>query len=148
MARPMSRWISCDRPSIFPFALLCTLLDIPDRAKIAAALSLGVALRLLQKTPAERYALHRLIREVRREDVPLSSRVEWAINISKKVASWFQALKRNFSDLPLFEIEVEHLRAWQENVQTFAPKLASRLVWLQAYPPFHRGTFNSSFSSS
>jgi hypothetical protein len=112
-------------------SLLCTILDIKDSSNAAAALSLGVGLRLLQKTPGvESYALHRLVREVRREDIPLKERKEWAIHVAEKLSAWFQALKRNFSDLPRFESEIEHLRAWQDHVQEFAPKLASRLVWL------------------
>jgi len=55
------------------------------------------------------------------------------------LADWFQPLKRDFAKLPAFEAEIGHLRAWQTNIERIAPKLASRLVWLQAYPPFHRG---------
>lgn len=62
-------------------------------------------------------------------------------SVAEKLSAWFQALKRDFADLPRFESEIEHLRAWQEHVYELAPKLASRLVWLQAYPPFHRGHY-------
>lgn len=129
-------------PSAMGQSLLCTLLDVKEPSQTVGALSLGVALRLLQKTPGtESYALHRLVCEVRREDAPLAARREWAVKISERLADWFQALKRNFSDLPRFEAEIEHLHAWQENVQELAPKLTSRLIWLQAYPPFHRGSY-------
>jgi tetratricopeptide (TPR) repeat protein len=132
-------------PSSMGQSLLCALLGVKDTSQTVGALSLGVALRLLQKTPdTENYALHRLVREVRREDTPLAVRKEWAVKIAERLADWFQPLKRDFSDLPRFEAEIEHLRAWQENVREFAPKLASRLTWLQAYPPFHRGRYQDS----
>ncbi len=132
-------------PSAMGQSLLCALLGVKDPSQTAGALSLGVALRLLQKTPGtESYALHRLVCEVRREDAPLAARREWAVEISERLVEWFQALKRNFSDLPRFEAEIEHLHAWQENVQGSVPKLASRLIWLQAYPPFHRGRYQDS----
>lgn len=133
-------------PSSMGQSLLCALLGVQDPSQTVGALSLGVALRLLQKTPdTENYALHRLVREVRREDSLLAVRQEWAVTIADRLAEWFQPLKRNFSDLPRFEAEIEHLHAWQENVQEFAPKLASRLIWLQAYPPFHRGRYQDSY---
>lgn len=126
--------------------LLSGLLDVRP-AQLSGALSLGVSLRLLQKTPkSERYALHRLVREVRREDVPLNEKKEWALAISKRLASWFQSRKRKFSDLPQFETEIDHLTAWQVNASEFSPILSSRLLWLQAYPPFHRGRYQDSYS--
>lgn len=127
--------------------LLCIILGINDSSSAAGALALGVSLRLLQKTPGvESYTLHRLVREVRREDIPLAERKEWALKIADRLGGWFQRLKRNFSDLPTYESEIEHLRAWQQNIHEFAPILASRLVWLQAYPPFHRGHYQVSHS--
>ncbi len=122
------------------YSLLNALLETSNQPHFQAALSLGVSLRLLQKTPGtESYALHRLVREVRREEVPLAERQDWSVKLSKRLADWFQPLKRDFAKLPAFEAEIGHLRAWQTNIERIAPKLASRLVWLQAYPPFHRG---------
>jgi len=134
-------------PSAMGESLLCAVLDVKEPSKIAGALSLGVALRLLRKTPgAENYALHRLVCEVRREDTPLAPRKEWTIRACESLANWFQTRKRDFSDLPRFEAEFEHLHAWHQNVQSLAPELAARLIWLQAYPPFHRGHYQDSLA--
>jgi hypothetical protein len=56
-------------------SLMCALLDVKDETELTNALGLGVALRLLQKTKgAESFAIHRLVRQVRREDIPLEVR--------------------------------------------------------------------------
>jgi tetratricopeptide (TPR) repeat protein len=128
-------------PGPMGVALLSDLLSIPA-TKLTNALGLGSTLRLLQKVPGfESYSMHQLVREVRREDIPLATREDWAVTIADRLGVWFQKHKRNFGDLPHFESEIEHLRAWQNNIQGSQPNLASRLVWLQAYPPFHRGQF-------
>ncbi len=133
-------------PGPMGISLLSKLLDVPE-TNLTNALGLGRSLRLLQKIPsAELYSIHQLIREVRREDVPLDQRNEWTVTIAERLAAWFQKHKRNFSDLPKFESEIEHLSAWYSNLSGRSPKLASRLIWLQAYPPFHRGRYTESLS--
>jgi hypothetical protein len=93
------------------------------------ALGLGTSLRLLQKTPGEqRYSLHRLVSEVRREEIPLGERTEWVNGVCKRIGDWFEEKREEFVDLPLFEAEIDHLRAWQENSQRFAPEHTSRLM--------------------
>jgi tetratricopeptide (TPR) repeat protein len=127
------------------WCLLCALLNVTKSnvtksTELKNALGLGLTLRLLQKTPNdERYAIHRLVREVRREDVPLTERQNWAHDICRRIGAWFQERRRNFTDLANFEAEIDHLRAWQEYAVESAPQYASRLMWLQAYPPLPRG---------
>lgn len=109
------------------------------------ALGLGVALRLLQKVPdSERYAVHRLVQEVRRQDQPLAPRKDWANKIALNLGDWFEAIRRDFRELPLFELELEHLRAWQINADFFSTVSSVRLLWLQAYPAYHRGRYTES----
>jgi hypothetical protein len=121
-------------------SLLCALLNVANSAELTNPLGLGLTLRLLQKTPNdERYALHRLVREVRREEVLLTERQDWARDICKRIGDWFQERRQNFTDLLHFEAEIDHLRAWQEYAVKHAPQYASRLTWLQGYPPFQRG---------
>ncbi|MGH7866139.1 MAG: tetratricopeptide repeat protein, partial [Candidatus Dormibacteraceae bacterium] len=123
-------------------SLLEAVLGPRALAGLEAALALGVELRLLQKTPgADNYALHRLVREVRREDEPLTARPDWAAGIADNLGLWFRKLKRDFADLPRFEAEIDHLRVWQEHIQSIRPATGTLLVWLQAYPPFHRGRY-------
>ena len=127
-------------PAPMSQSLLCALLDVAYPTELTNALSLGLTLRLLQQTPGdERYAIHRLVREVRREDVPLRERQNWAQDICRRIGDWFQERRQNFTDLPYFEAEIDHLRAWQEYAVDHAPQYASRLTWLLGYPPFHRG---------
>ena len=59
------------------------------------------------------------------------------------LGDWFEEIREQFIDLPLFEAEIDHLRAWQENSQGFAPEHTSRLMWLHSYPPYHRGDYKA-----
>jgi len=109
---------------------------------LAGALAFGVELRLLQQSKdAESYAVHRLVGEVRRGEIPLQQRRAWVDTVSSRVGDWFQEKRQDFSQLPLFESEIDHLKKWQENAAQFAPSHASRLMWLQAYPAYHRGRY-------
>jgi tetratricopeptide (TPR) repeat protein len=115
------------------------LLDIQP-TQLYGALGLGEALRLLQKVPdSDRYAVHRLVQEVRRQDRPLAQRIDWANAISQRLGDWFESIRADFRELPVFELELEHLRAWQLHAELFSPIASVRLLWLQAYPAYHRG---------
>ncbi len=112
-------------------------------AKLYGALGLGVALRLLQQIPdSERYAVHRLVQEVRRQDRPLVQRNDWANEIMQRLGDWFEAIRKDFRELPVFELEFDHLRAWQVHAELFSPIASVRLLWLQAYPAHHRGRYD------
>ena len=120
--------------------LLATLLGASDHTELIGALGLGTALRILQPTPdGDSYAIHRLVREVRREQTPLVDRSTWAADLCRRTGDWFESLRKDFTQLSRFEAEIDHLREWHGHALQFAPKQASRLTWLQAYPPFHRG---------
>jgi len=118
------------------------LLHIQDTTQLTNALGLGEALHLLKKTPqTASYALHRLVRAVGREIAPLAGRQNWVAGICQRLGDWFQARSEDFADLPQFEAEIDHLRAWQENAMDYATQHASRLIWLEAYPHYHRGRY-------
>lgn len=118
--------------------LMAHLLDV-RQTELYGALGLGEALRLLQKAPdSERYAVHRLVQEVRRQDRPLDQRIDWANKIAQRLGDWFEAIRKDFRELPVFELEFEHLRAWQNYAELFSPVTSVRLLWLQAYPAYHR----------
>jgi tetratricopeptide (TPR) repeat protein len=57
------------------------------------------------------------------------------------MGDWLQARRRDFADLPSYEAEIDHLKAWQDHAERYAPELAVRLIWLQGYPPYHRGRY-------
>ena len=129
-------------PGPMGLPLLCQLLQVHDPTELTHALGLGLALRMLQQRPAtDAYAMHRLVREVRRENIPLPERQDWIARICQQVGEWFQERRSNFTDLSRFEAEIDHLLAWQEHALRYVPQHASRLTWLQGYPLYHRGRY-------
>ena len=122
--------------------LMSVLLGTQNSTELTNALGLGLQLRLLQKTSdSDSYLIHRLVSKVRREEILLETRLDWVSNICQRLGNWFQELKESFIELPQFEAEIPHLRTWQEQATDYAPLHASRLLWLQAYPPYHRGQY-------
>ena len=127
-------------PAAMSRELLANLIGAEDQRELTSALGLGMALRLLQQEEGtNRYSLHRLVREVRREQAPLNKRADWAADLCRRVGDWFEVLREEFIQLTCFEAEVDHLREWHDHALSLASKEASRLTWLQAYPFFHRG---------
>jgi tetratricopeptide (TPR) repeat protein len=123
-------------------SLLCSLLGVEDEIDLLDPLSLGVSLRFLQKAKdGKSYAIHRLLAQVRRENIPLEQRKEWIETICQRLGDWFQDKKDEFDKLAEYENETEHLTTWQKHAFNHAPKHASRLLWLQNYPPFYRGRY-------
>jgi tetratricopeptide (TPR) repeat protein len=123
-------------------SLMVTLLGLQHASELIGALSLGTALRLIQKSPeSERYSIHRLLREVRREDVLLTGKEDWVSETCDRIGNWFEERREDFDDLSDFEAEIDHLQAWQIHSSEYAVKHVARLMWLQAYPPFHRGRY-------
>jgi tetratricopeptide (TPR) repeat protein len=122
-------------------SLLSSILDVSD-AYLRDALSLGVQLRLLEFSLGEdRYGLHRLVRKVRQEDQPIAGRSRWAEEVCSRLGDWFFARRRDIKDLATFEAEIDHLRQWRDQAQSVDSPHTSRLTWLLAYPPYHRGQY-------
>lgn len=125
--------------------LMMHLLEVQP-TQLHGALGLGVALRLLQQVPdSERYAIHRLVQEVRRQNHPLTQRIEWVVRIAERMGDWLEEIRKDFRELPVFELEFEHLSTWQTHAQKFSPDSSVRLLWLQAYPAYHRGHYEESY---
>jgi tetratricopeptide (TPR) repeat protein len=124
--------------------LLAALLELsPD--ELEPALALGVALRLLQQPSDEkRYALHRLVQQVRRHELPLTELTPDADAVAQRLGSWFEAIKDEFAQLPHFEAEIDHLQCWTTQSQNPVSKI--RLLWLQAYPLFHRANYRKTLA--
>jgi tetratricopeptide (TPR) repeat protein len=145
LLKPILDLLTWSGPSTMGLSLMSAVLDIRDASALADPLALGVALRLLQKEPTmERYAIHRLLREVRREEIPLTSSPDWVNDVCMRTGNWFMELRGEFKDLPRFEAEIDHLRSWQEHAVGHAFGHVPRLTWLQAYPPYHRGRYQES----
>lgn len=130
-------------PATMSVSLLCSLLGQEKVSKLTGALSLGCTLKILQRSSDESaYAIHRLVREVRRVELPLEHRSKWMEDIVAKLADWFEKHRQDFTDLSLFEANLDHIKAWQQNSQDLnLPLQASRLIWLQAYPAWHFGRY-------
>jgi tetratricopeptide (TPR) repeat protein len=108
-------------------------------------LNIGVSLHLLQKAQGgERYDIHRLVRRVRQEQFPIANRVQWIKDTCQRLGDWFEERRKEFSDLPAFEAEMDHLKQWLSHVKPSSSIHTSRLTWLQAYPPYHWGKYNES----
>jgi hypothetical protein len=120
-------------------SLMSAILKPGSETLLRPALAHGVKLKLIQQTPgAERFALHRLVGEVRREEVALNTIEPPPLEAIIRLASWFDSRREDFSDLALFEAEIDHLKAWERHARSIAPLEAARLLWLQGYPAFHR----------
>ena len=131
-------------PAAMGLSLMAALLGKKE-SEFAGALALGTQLKLLQKnSDEERYTLHRLVREVRRCEKPLTERDDWVNQMCVRLGDWFEELRKDFLELSRFEIEIDHLMAWCDNAEHKAPLHACRLTWLQAYPAYHRGMYQKS----
>jgi tetratricopeptide (TPR) repeat protein len=125
-------------------SLLGAVLSV-EETNLLGALSLGVKLRLLERSAeAHRYSLHRLVRKVRQEDHPLTEDPNWVEEVCRRLGDWFFARRQDFADLATFEAEIDHLQKWREQARQLGSPQASRLTWLLAYPPFHRGQYAES----
>lgn len=123
--------------------LMAHLLNVKE-TDLYGALGLGHALRLLKEaSDSKRYAIHRLVQEVRRQDHPLDQHRDWADAVMQRLGSWFEAIRDDFNALPLYEMELEHLRAWQTHAESYSPVASVRLLWLQGYPAYHRGRYDN-----
>jgi tetratricopeptide (TPR) repeat protein len=137
---PILELLTWSGPASIGIDFMAHLLD-GSLVDLRGALALGVELRIIQKTPdMDRYAIHRLVREVRKIENPLKGRTDWIEATANRVGNWFQSLRENFNDLPRFEAEIDHLNTWCDSCHVF-PLLNARLTWLQAYPPYHRGDY-------
>jgi tetratricopeptide (TPR) repeat protein len=124
-------------------SLLTALTGVKDSIELAGALSLGAALRLIQTagTDRETYSIHRLVREVRREDVPLNQMETWARGLARSITEWFQARREGFVNRNEIEVESVHLREWRRHAEEFGWEERTKLTWLEAYPLFFRGQY-------
>ncbi|MBT0664210.1 tetratricopeptide repeat protein [Geobacter pelophilus] len=137
---PILNLLTWSGPATMGIELMACLLG-KTPAELRGAMALGVELRIIQKIQgAERYAIHRLVREVRKVEIPIAGEMIWAENIANKLGDWFQGLREEFKNLPSYEAEIDHLIAWCDNCSGL-PRTNARLTWLQAYPPYHRGDY-------
>ncbi|TAN70195.1 MAG: tetratricopeptide repeat protein [Methylobacter sp.] len=143
LLKPLLNALTWSGSTAMSESLLCALLAESEATNLIGALSLGCALRILQQSDDKNaYAVHRLVREVRRVELPLTGSPEWMSGCAECLGEWFEKHRRDFSDLALFEANFDHLPAWQKNAQTLGlPLLAARLLWLQAYPAWHWGRY-------
>ncbi len=120
-------------------SLLAELLGVDGPNALIDALALGASLRILQPSPEpDRFAIHPLLREVRRRGTPLEERRAWVQAGCQSIGHWFEARRKGFANLIAFEAEIDHLAAWQGHAFAYVPAQSARLTLLQAYPFFYR----------
>lgn len=130
--------------SFMGISLMASILD-RNESELYHPLNFGVSLRLLQKARGEkRYDIHRLVRRVRQEQFPITNKTEWVEDVCQRLGDWFEERRQEFTNLPVFEAEIDHLKEWLEHIKPLSSNHASRLTWLQAYPPYHWGKYRES----
>ncbi|MCP4219938.1 MAG: tetratricopeptide repeat protein [bacterium] len=122
-------------------SLLAAIME-KEEGELYHSLGMGVSLHLLQKDPeTDRYDIHRLLRSVRREQAPISGMKDWVSTVCSRLGDWFEGIKNEFTRLPVFEAEIDHLQVWLRHVEPYGTNESARLTWLQAYPPYHWGKY-------
>lgn len=130
--------------SFMGISLMAAILNKKE-SELYTPLNLGVSLHLLQKAKdGERYDIHRLVRQVRQMQFPITNRVQWIKDICQRLGDWFEERRKEFTNLSTFEAEIDHLKEWLKNAKPHSSNHSARLTWLQAYPPYHWGKYNES----
>ncbi len=114
-----------------------------DDTTLTEELAIGTRLQILKREGPKRLRMHRLVQEVMKETLPLPEGDVGAICCA--LCDWFEARKQDFALLPVFEDEFDHLVEWQRVARRRGfVREGVRLLWLQAYPPFHWGDYRKS----
>ncbi len=125
-------------PGPMSASLLAAALDVTE-LELAQPIATGTALRIL-RAEGDGAAIHRLVAEVRREEVALDS--VWAGGVLSRLGRWFEVRREEFSDLATFEANTPHLLAWEAHAGVLGePVEAARLAWLQGIGPAARGLY-------
>lgn len=124
-------------------SLMATLLAVSEEDLIEP-LALGVELRLLSSTDNDRYAIHRLLKEIQRELHPIEKMEGWAQTTCQRMISWFKERKDEFLDLKDYQAEIDHLESWGYLAEKNKWYEAIALMWLQAYPLWHLAEYKKS----
>lgn len=126
-------------------SLLRALIETESDFDFDNALADAHKLRLLKKDEdAERYAIHRLLAKVIRHEKPLENQKEWHEEIVSKLEHWFGNRASRFVNLVEYELEIEHLEAWQEQTFRIIPVKAVLLTLLRATVPEQYGLYEKS----
>jgi tetratricopeptide (TPR) repeat protein/predicted MPP superfamily phosphohydrolase len=128
--------------------LLAFLLGEDDPAALDVALGEAETLRILKREQgaielaSSRFHMHRLVREVRRAEVPLEREPDRWGEVLARMGRWFEARRAQFSDRASYEAELDHLEVWQGHAARLGHmREAARLLWLRAYPYYNQGQF-------
>jgi tetratricopeptide (TPR) repeat protein len=125
-------------------SLIATILDKPE-ADLYHALGLGTSLRVLHKPSEEdRYAIHRLVCQVRQKQFPITDNknIQWIKDKCQRLGDWFEERRTEYTDLLIFEKETDHLNQWLNHVAHYSPHHTVRLTWLQTYPLYQWGKYH------
>jgi len=123
-------------------SLMAAILD-KKGPELVHPLSLGTSLRLLHKAPGgDRYDIHRLVRKVRQGQFPITDKAQWVMEVCQRLGHWFEEKRKEFTALPVFEAEFNHLKEWLKHISHYTSIHTVRLTWLQASPLIHWGKYH------
>ncbi|NQZ07776.1 MAG: tetratricopeptide repeat protein [Algicola sp.] len=133
--------LSWSAPASMGLSLMTELLGV-EEVELFEPLELGVGLKLLTADDNnERYSVHRLLRQIQRDTLPVDEKGDWAETICERMIRWFKDRKDDFTDLAEFEAEKDHLESWAALAEKNIWSQCSGLIWLQAYPSWHWGRY-------
>ncbi|MFT4927902.1 MAG: hypothetical protein ACI8WB_004016 [Phenylobacterium sp.] len=136
--------LSWSAPANMGLSLLAALLEVAE-SELFEPLAFGVELKLLTKSDDhQRYGIHRLLRQIQRDTLPLDGLVEWGELICQRMVDWFAQRRTEFNELAGFEAEMDHLKGWTKLAQMYHWPQCSSLIWLQSYPSKHWGNYKAS----
>jgi tetratricopeptide (TPR) repeat protein len=127
-------------------SLLAALLDVTE-VDLSEPLAVGDTLKLLELDPSSRSGdpsrprIHRLVSEARRKYVSADRVPGGPAALCDRLADWLSSRREDFGHRAAFEAELEALRTWQQYATQHQLPQQVRLLWLQAYPPYHHGQY-------
>lgn len=87
-----------------------------------------------------RYRLHRLVWTVLREEHRADEAQQHVLG--RRLIQWFTQNRKDPANLAAYESEIDHLHEWEKIVVSNGwIDEQVRCLWLQGYPPFHRGQY-------
>jgi predicted MPP superfamily phosphohydrolase len=125
-------------------SLVQAILADTEADALTHALGLAESLHILKREvsheQAARYRMHRLVKDVRQIEAPLTE--GFVATVAERIGQWFETRREDFQSLPSFEEELDHLIAWAGHSEGCGlSRTAVRLRWLEAYPSYHRARY-------
>lgn len=110
-----------------------------SEADLMDASSLGVSLRILvRSSDPPGLQLHRLVRDVLLEQRPVGERREFLTDLCERLCVWTEAVRSDFGNVMILERALPHIEHLAASARSLGIDVLPRLLWLEAYPYYHR----------